>query len=126
MLRFQKVISLNTVEISGSCDREYGEDYSGILRRVVSQKLTDVSEVLEAVSTSETSVNLHETTRRKIPDDSHLQFKNRSISELLSCCNFPCSVEANLGISLLLVTQTSTLIAHSNFYIPTVHRKVNR
>jgi hypothetical protein len=54
-----------------------------MLRCVVSRKFIDVSEVLtvlhqliplmmEAVSTSETSVNLYETTRRNIPEDSHL------------------------------------------------------
>jgi hypothetical protein len=54
---------------------------SGKLRRVVSKKLTDVLEVLtasiiivvmmEAVSTSETSVSFYKTTRRNIPKDSH-------------------------------------------------------
>jgi hypothetical protein len=64
---------------------------SGMLRRVVWWKFTDISEVLsasifraisiiralialqmEAVSTSETSVNFYQTTRRNIPEDSHL------------------------------------------------------
>jgi hypothetical protein len=50
--------------------------YSGMLHRVVWQKFTDVSEVLpalmiEAASTSETSVNFYQTTRRNIPEDSH-------------------------------------------------------
>jgi cell division protein FtsL len=41
--------------------------------------LTDVSEefialMMEAVSTSETSVNVFHTTRRNIPEESHLQF----------------------------------------------------
>jgi hypothetical protein len=51
-----------------------------MLRSVVSYKLTDVSELLrttasiialmmEAVSTSETSVNFYETKRRNIPED---------------------------------------------------------
>jgi hypothetical protein len=52
------------------------------MRRVVSQKLTDVSEVLtasiigemialimKAVSSSETSVNFNQTTRRNIPEE---------------------------------------------------------
>jgi hypothetical protein len=56
-----------------------------MLRRVVSQKLADVSEVLiasiiraiiavvmEAVSTSEASASFHETARRNIPEDIHL------------------------------------------------------
>lgn len=41
---------------------------SGLLRCVVLQKLTDVSTIMEAVRTSETSVNLHQTTRRNIPE----------------------------------------------------------
>jgi ABC-type arginine transport system permease subunit len=50
---------------------------SGMLCRVVTQKVTDVSEVLTAaiialmmvaVSTYETSVNFYETTRRNIPE----------------------------------------------------------
>jgi hypothetical protein len=53
-----------------------------MLRSVVSQKLTDDSDVLtasiialmmEAGSTSKTSVNFYETTRRNIPEDSNLQ-----------------------------------------------------
>jgi hypothetical protein len=51
---------------------------SGMLCRVVWQKLTDVSEVLtasiitttlmmQAVNTSETSVSFYQTTRHKIP-----------------------------------------------------------
>jgi hypothetical protein len=50
--------------------------------RVVWYKFTEVSEVLaasiiialmmEAVSASETSVNFYETTRRNLPEDSHL------------------------------------------------------
>jgi hypothetical protein len=67
-------------EILGS----YGDEYEdGLLRRVVWYIKTDVSEVLtvsfiramstlmmRAVSTSETSVNIYETTRRNIPEDS--------------------------------------------------------
>jgi hypothetical protein len=52
---------------------------SGMLRRAPWQKFTDVSEVLtasialmmEAVSTSETSVSFYQTTRRNIPEDGH-------------------------------------------------------
>jgi hypothetical protein len=33
--------------------------------------------LMEAVSTSETSVNLYETTRRDIPEDSHLHTRRR-------------------------------------------------
>jgi hypothetical protein len=48
--------------------------------------LTDVSEVLiasvialmmEAVSTSQTSANFYQTTRRNIPEDSHLHIRRR-------------------------------------------------
>jgi hypothetical protein len=54
--------------------------------------LTDVSEVLttsiirsivlmmEAVSTSESSVSIYQTTRRNIPEDSHLHFDLRFVS----------------------------------------------
>jgi hypothetical protein len=51
---------------------------SGMLRCVVWYKFTDVSEMItislmtEAVSTSETSVNFYETTRRNITEDNHL------------------------------------------------------
>jgi hypothetical protein len=57
---------------------------SGLLRRVVWLNFTDVSEVLaaaarlthhlmvEAVSTSEASVNFYQTTWRNEPEDSHL------------------------------------------------------
>jgi hypothetical protein len=33
--------------------------------------------IMEAVSTSETSANLYETTRRKIPEDSHFHTGHR-------------------------------------------------
>jgi hypothetical protein len=54
---------------------------SELLRRVVWYKFTDISEVLasfiirammEAASTSETSVNFYQTARRKNPVNSHL------------------------------------------------------
>jgi hypothetical protein len=57
-----------------------------MLRRVIWHILTDVSEVLtasnikammEAVSTSETSVNIYQTTRRIIPEDKHLHTRRR-------------------------------------------------
>jgi hypothetical protein len=58
-----------------------------MLGRVVWQKFTDVLVVLtasiiialmmEAVSTSETSVNFYQTTRRNIPEDSHLHTHRR-------------------------------------------------
>jgi hypothetical protein len=55
------------------------------MRRVVWYILTVVSEVLttsiitamEAVSSSETSVNIYQTTRRNIPEDSHLHARRR-------------------------------------------------
>jgi hypothetical protein len=50
-------------------------------------KFTDVSEVfaasiiialmMEAASTSETSVNFYQTTRRNIPEDNHLHTRRR-------------------------------------------------
>jgi hypothetical protein len=57
-----------------------------MLRLVVWQKFTNVSEVLaasiialmmEAARTSETSVNFYHTTRRNIPEDSHLHTRRR-------------------------------------------------
>jgi hypothetical protein len=60
-----------------------------MLRRVVSQKLIDVLEVItasttlaigramEAVSTSETSIDFCETTRRSIPEYSHVYTRRR-------------------------------------------------
>jgi hypothetical protein len=42
----------------------------------------------EPVMTSETSVNLYETTRRNIPEDSHLQ-KSALLNILLSLLGFP-------------------------------------
>jgi hypothetical protein len=56
-----------------------------LLRRVVWQKFTDVSEVIraiialmmEAVSTSKTSVNFYQTTRRNNTQDSHLHTRRR-------------------------------------------------
>jgi hypothetical protein len=48
-----------------------------MLRRVFWWKLTDLSEVIalmmEAIRTSETSVNFYQTARRNIPEDSHLE-----------------------------------------------------
>jgi hypothetical protein len=55
-----------------------------MLRLVVLYKLTDVSEVLnamvfmmEAVSTSETSDSLYQTFRRNVPEDIHLRSRRR-------------------------------------------------
>jgi hypothetical protein len=59
-----------------------------MLRHVVRYKITDVSEVLaasiittglmmEAASTSETSGNFYQTTRRNNPEDSHLHTRRR-------------------------------------------------
>jgi hypothetical protein len=35
--------------------------------------LTAIALMMEAISTSETSVDIYQTTRRNIPEDSHLQ-----------------------------------------------------
>jgi hypothetical protein len=51
-----------------------------MVRRVVWQKFTGASEVLapsKAGSISETSVNFYQTTRRNIPEDSHLRTHRR-------------------------------------------------
>jgi hypothetical protein len=61
---------LRILEISGWLS-------SGLLRRVVWWKFTDISEVLialmiEEANTSEASVNFYQTKRRNNPDDIHL------------------------------------------------------
>jgi hypothetical protein len=57
-----------------------------MFRRVLRQKFADISEVLtasiiratmEAASTSGTSLNIYQTTRRNIPEDSHLHNRRR-------------------------------------------------
>jgi hypothetical protein len=57
----------------------HSDAYEWVFRSVVCEILTDVSEelraialMMEAVSSSETSVNFYQTTRRNIPEDSHL------------------------------------------------------
>jgi hypothetical protein len=60
-----------------------------MLRRVVWYELTDVSKVLTA---SKTKVNFYETTRRNIPEDSHLHTRRRK------------NLEFHLG--LILVTRS--------------------
>jgi hypothetical protein len=73
-----------------------------MLRRVVWLNFTDVSEVLiasiiramsEAVSTSEALVSLYQTTRRYIPEDSHLHARRRENLKFLgmSDISFPCA-----------------------------------
>jgi hypothetical protein len=50
---------------------------------VASMKITVfIALTIEAESTSETSVNFYQTTRRNIPKDSHLQELKRSILTL--------------------------------------------
>jgi hypothetical protein len=50
--------------------------------------------MMEAASTSETSVNFYQTTRRNIPEDSHLQNRRREnlkshLEELLRLVKWP-------------------------------------
>jgi hypothetical protein len=48
--------------------------------------------MMEAVRTSETSVNLYQTTRHNIPDDSHLQTNNQSTNAVIGLlCYLLCS-----------------------------------
>jgi hypothetical protein len=77
---------------------------SGKLRRVVSLKLTNVSEVLtasivtalttlmmEMVVTSETSVSFSKTTRRSIPEGCHIHTRGRKdLTSHTVTCNFQC------------------------------------
>jgi hypothetical protein len=46
-----------------------------LLRHAVWHKFSDIALVMEAASTSETSVNLYQTTRRNSPEDSHLHIR---------------------------------------------------
>jgi hypothetical protein len=43
--------------------------------------------MMEAASTSKTSVNFYQTTRRNNPEDSHINFKCNLISNM--CARFP-------------------------------------
>jgi hypothetical protein len=75
---------------------------SGKLRRIVSLKLTNVSEVLTAVTalttlmmeivvTSETSVSFSKTTRRSIPEGCHIHTRGRKdLRSHTVTCNFQC------------------------------------
>jgi hypothetical protein len=66
-----------------------------MLRRAVWWKFTDVSEMLaasiiralmaEAVSTSETSFSIYQTTRRNIPEDTHLHTRSRENLKSSEC-----------------------------------------
>jgi hypothetical protein len=47
--------------------------YTYQIKAVQVQKLKLLALMMEAVRTSETSVNFYETTRRNIPEDGHLQ-----------------------------------------------------
>jgi hypothetical protein len=68
------MINAVNAEISGSLGGDYEDDLSsGMLRHIVSQKLTDVSECFRGTFRDETSTNFWETTRCNIPEDSHLQ-----------------------------------------------------
>jgi hypothetical protein len=67
-------------EISGSHGNKY-ED--GMLRRVVWYA---IRAMMEAVSTSETSINIYQTTQGNIPEDSHLRSKCASVVERSEYC----------------------------------------
>jgi hypothetical protein len=68
--------------------------------------MTDVSEVrtasiirtlmMEALSTSETSVILYETTRRNIPEDSHIHTRRRENLKSYFACNLISKGSASL------------------------------
>jgi mannose/fructose-specific phosphotransferase system component IIA len=72
-----------------------------MLRRATWQNYNDVSEelvaainitlIMDAVSTSKTSVNFYQTTRRNIAEDSHLHTCRRE--NLKSHLEFDCSLE---------------------------------
>jgi hypothetical protein len=58
--------------------------------------------MMEAVSTSETSINLYWTTRRNIPEESHLQF-DKDIAEksyrAISCVSMDSVSSVSLPLS---------------------------
>jgi hypothetical protein len=65
-----------------------------MLRLVVWWKFTDVSEmhtasivglIFEALSTSETSVNIYQRTQRNIPEDSHLRLHASRFTLVQQC-----------------------------------------
>jgi hypothetical protein len=47
-----------------------------------------VAKVIEAVTTSETSVSIYQTTRRNIPEDSHLDITLINSSDILHADGF--------------------------------------
>jgi hypothetical protein len=66
---------------------------------------------MEAVRTSETSVNFYETTRRSIPEDSHFHVISLSVA--------PVSSQSE-GHYLLRVTALVNAAKISNMYLPNV------
>jgi hypothetical protein len=59
---------------------------SGMFRRVVCHKISDVLEELTAfITTSETSVNFYQTTRRNIPDTCHFKTIRRENLKSWTC-----------------------------------------
>jgi hypothetical protein len=55
--------------------------------------------IMTAVSTSETSVNMYQVTRRDIPENSHLQDLIVRISETSSCNTF-CLPESSVYVAV--------------------------
>jgi hypothetical protein len=70
----------------------FAQDFA--LRFLVGWRGLLIALMMEAVSTSETSVNIYQTTRRNIPEDSHLltgrreEVKSQSCSSFQNCYNF--------------------------------------
>jgi hypothetical protein len=74
------------------------------------EKFTDVSEVLvasiirammEAASTSETSVNFYQTTRRNNPEDSHLHTRRRENLKSHVSVSFICRLLLNTHLPVV-------------------------
>jgi hypothetical protein len=61
------------------------------------------SMMVEAVSTYETSVNSYQTTRRNIPEDSHLPNKTHLYIGLLHTDNHPLSMNSFFRIVVTLI-----------------------
>jgi hypothetical protein len=96
-----------------------------MLRCVVWYKFTDVSEVLiasivialmmEAVNTSETSVNFYQTTQHNIPEDSHLHTCRRDNPKSHLLCNILIEFTIPMTVVRLIKICLKVNICHMDF-----------
>jgi hypothetical protein len=83
-----------------------------MLRLVVSYKLKDAALMMEAVSTCEKSVNFYETTRRNIPEDSHLHTRHREHLKSQQVLSLTVEVLTSVGEDV-----DSTYSSHFHFIV---------